>query len=90
MNVSKQIEAILNGKRMSRQRVIRALELLLRGREVAIQSHPEPDTLRAVYPSDMAGKLLEGRDVTSFDPIGRIRWLREVDAFVEELEGGEA
>lgn len=87
MNAMKQIEAMLDGKRVSRQRAMRLAELLLQAKEIVIQSHPEPETLRAWYGSNMAGTMLEGGNSKAFDPIGRVRWLREVDAFLEELEG---
>lgn len=71
--------------RISRPRAIRLLQLLLRAKEVVIQSHDEPDTLRAVYQSDFIERMLNDSSPEKFDPIGRIRWLRDVDEAFREL-----
>jgi hypothetical protein len=50
-----------------------------------IQTHTEPETLRAVYQSSWVKQALNGPDRNSLDPIGRIAWLRDVTEIIDEL-----
>lgn len=70
--------------RISRNRAIQILCLLIRGRSVMIQTHDEPETLRAVYQSEWIKNNLAS-DPQLLDPIGRIRWLRDVEKMLEDL-----
>ncbi len=71
-------------KKITRPRAIRILELIQEAREVIINTHPEPDTLRLTYSSEWFTMLVEAQpDV--IDPKGTIRFLQKIDALFVEL-----
>lgn len=78
-------ELVASSKRISRGRALRILALLVRGREIMIQTHSEPETLRSLYQSNWVKQALNGPDRNSLDPIGRIAWLRDVAEIIDEL-----
>lgn len=71
-------------KRISRPRALRILELLVVGHEIMIRTHPDSDTIRAMYLSKMAESMLREAPST-FDPFGRVAWLRAVYELLSEL-----
>ena len=70
--------------RITRPRAVKILEMIFEAREVIIQTHPEPDTLRATYSSAWFSKLVE-REPEVIDPSGTIRFLQKIDALFVEL-----
>jgi len=71
-------------KRITRPRAIKILALLLEAREVIINTHPEPDTVRAVYNSAWM-KDIAHREPEIIDPNGTIRFLQKIDGIFVEL-----
>ena len=71
-------------KKITRPRAIKILELIQEAREVIINTHPEPDTLRLTYSSDWFSKLVEAQPKV-IDPNGTIRFLQKIDALFVEL-----
>ena len=71
-------------KRISRGRALRILQLLVHGHEIMIRTHPDSEEIRAMYLTKTAeGMLREAR--STFDPFGRIQWLRDAYELLSEL-----
>lgn len=71
-------------KKITRPRAVKILNLIAEARDVIIQTHPEPTTLRQTYASPWFSKLVE-ENPSVMDPNGTIRFLQKIDALFEEL-----
>lgn len=71
-------------KRITRPRAVQILNLIAEARDVIIQTHPEPDTLRQTYTSPWFSKLVD-ENPEVMDPAGTIRFLQKIDALFKEL-----
>jgi len=71
-------------KKITRPRAIKILKMIAEAREVIIDTHPEPDTLRLTINSDWFTKLVEAQPEV-IDPNGTIRFLQKLDALFVEL-----
>jgi hypothetical protein len=76
--------------RITRPRAVKILGLIAEAREVIIQTHPEPEVVRAVYDSDWFMRLVYA-EPEIIDPNGTIRFLHKIDELFAELglEEGE-
>ncbi len=71
-------------KKITRPRALKILNLIAEAREVIIQTHPEPETLRTTYKSEWFSKLVD-QQPEIMDPAGTIRFLQKLDAIFTEL-----
>jgi hypothetical protein len=70
--------------RISRPRAVKILALIAEAREVIINTHPEPETVRHCYNSEWITSMCE-KDPEVIDPRGTLRFLHKIDALFEEL-----
>ena len=70
--------------RITRARAIRILEMIREAREVIIQTHPEPETVRYCYASEWIKAMCE-KDPEVIDPRGTLRFLQRIDDLFSEL-----
>ena len=70
--------------RITRPRAVKILALIAEAREVIINTHPEPETVRYCYNSEWITAMCE-KDPEVIDPRGTLRFLQKIDALFEEL-----
>ena len=70
--------------RITRPRAVKILSMIAEAREVIIQTHPEPETVRYCYNSEWITEMCR-KDPDVIDPRGTLRFLQKIDALFEEL-----
>ena len=70
--------------RITRPRAVKILSMIQEAREVIIQTHPEPETVRYCYNSEWITSMCE-KDPEVIDPRGTLRFLQKIDALFAEL-----
>ena len=75
--------------RITRPRAVKILELIAEAREVIIHTHPEPETIRAIYNSEWIQRMVREAP-EMIDPNGTLRFLNRIDALFQELGLGES
>lgn len=71
-------------KRITRPRAVQILNLIAEARDVIINTHPEPETVRYCYNSDWITAMCE-KDPEVIDPRGTLRFLQKIDQLFKEL-----
>ena len=70
--------------RITRPRAVKILAMIMEAREVIIQTHPEPETVRYCYNSEWITAMCV-KDPEVIDPRGTLRFLQKIDALFAEL-----